>query len=194
MSTIVKGTTGGSYTPHPEGQYAAICVDVQDLGWEHSEKYGKTQYKIRLVFYCGQWTEEKEIEVDGETIRKKFPMIVSKKFTASLHEKSSLRPFAKSWRGSDFTPVELKDGFDFERMYGAPALIQVGHFTYEGETYAGIDSIMRLRGEEPPVIPADYTRLKDRDDWSGPALHPNMEPSSKADEAHEPDDDDGLPF
>jgi hypothetical protein len=197
MSIIVKGATGSTYTPHPEGQYAAVCVDVQDLGYEHSEKFDKTQYKIRLVFYCGEWTEEKEIEIDGERVKKKFPMVVSKKFTASLHEKSSLRPFAKSWRGADFTPQELKDGFDFERMYGAPALIQVGHFTYEGEAYAGIDSIMRLRNkDEAPAVPPEYTRLKDREDWEGPAPHPNMSAVSDPQEAEPNMDepDDSLPF
>jgi hypothetical protein len=196
MSTVVKGSGGATYTPHPEGQFPAVCVDVQDLGWETSEKYGKTQYKIRLVFFCGQWTEEKEVEIEGQRVKKRFPMTVSKKFTASLHEKSVLRPFAKSWRGSDFTPQELKDGFDFERMYKAPALIQVGHYTYEGETYAGIDSIMRLRDKaEAPALPAEYTRLKDRDDWDGPAPHPNMSPKSNADAAPEPaDDSDDLPF
>lgn len=197
MSTVVKGTNGTSYTPHPEGQYPAVCVDVQDLGWETSEKYGKTQYKIRLVFFCGQWTEEKEVEIDGQRVRKKFPMTVSKKFTASLHEKSVLRPFAKSWRGSDFTPDELKNGFDFEKMYKAPALIQVGHYQYEGETYAGIDSIMRLRDKaEAPAIPAEYTRLKDREGWEGPAKHPAMsEPdATEKPTAQQAEPDDDLPF
>ena len=198
MSTVVKGSSGGTYTPHPEGQFPAVCVDVQDLGYEHSERYGKTRHKIRLVFFCGEWTEEKEVEIDGQRVRKKFPMTVSKKFTASLHEKSSLRPFAKSWRGQDFSADELRNGFDFERMYGAPALVQIGHFTYEGDTYSGIDSIMRLRDKkEAPAIPPEYTRLKDRDDWDGPAPHPNMSPMSNADESDEPsltEPDDDLPF
>lgn len=172
MSLIVKeGGTGKSYTPHPEGTYAAVCCDVQDLGYEESVYSGETkvQYKLRLVFFCGEWTELKE--VDGEM--KRFPMTVAKKFTASLHEKSALRPFAKSWRGADFSEDELDGGFDFERMVGAPAFIQVGHFDWQGATYAGIDSIMRLpQGQEAPAIPAEYTRLKDRDDWEGPAPHP----------------------
>lgn len=203
MSVIVKGSGTSNYTPHPEGQFTGVCVDVQDLGWEHSEKYGKTQYKVRLVFYCGEWTDEKEVEIDGKRVVKKFPMTVSKKFTASLHEKSSLRPFAKSWRGADFTPQELKDGFDFEKMYSAPALLQIGHFEYEGSTYAGIDSIMRLRDKnDAPEIPEEYTRLKDRDDWDGPAPHPNMKRTDSSSDDPRPDpvdttdysEEDDLPF
>lgn len=192
MSLVVKEKEGGTYTPHPEGQFPAVCVDVQDLGWEVSEKYGKTQYKIRLVFFCGEFVER---EWEGE--KRRVPLTVSKKFTASLHEKSALRPFAKSWRGADFSPDELRDGFDFERMYGAPALVQVGHFTYDGGTYAGIDSIMRLRDKkDAPAIPSEYQRLKDRDDWEGPTPHPNMSPASDADHAPEPTDEpeDDLPF
>ena len=189
MSLIVKENEGGNYTPHPEGQFSAVCVDVQDLGWEHSVKFNKTQYKLRLVFFCGEWTER---EWEGQ--KRKVPLTVSKKFTASLHEKSALRPFAKSWRGADFSEDELRGGFDFERMCGAGALVQVGHFQYDGGTYAGIDSIMRLRDKkDAPAIPSEYMRLKDRDDWTGPAPHPD---AGKPDEAHEPqhDSDFDPPF
>jgi hypothetical protein len=142
------------------------------------------------VFFCGEFVE---CEYEGQ--KRNVPLTVSKKFTASLHEKSALRPFAKSWRGADFSGDELRGGFDFERMYGAPALIQVGHFEYDGSTYAGIDSIMRLRDKkDAPKAPAEYVRLKDREDWKGPADHPDM---GKHDDAREPalsEPDDDLPF
>jgi len=191
---VVKETAGGTYTPHPEGQFEAVCVDVQDLGWQEVtyQNQRKVQYKIRLVFFCGEYVEK---EIEGET--KKIPLTVGKKFTASLHEKSALRPFAKSWRGADFSDKELHDGFDFERMYGAPALIQVGHFEYDGATYAGIDSIMRLKNKDSaPSIPSEYVRLKDREDWEGPAPHPDLE-TGRHEEASEPsltEPDDDLPF
>lgn len=189
MSTVVK-ETGGTFTPHPEGQYGAVCVDVQDVGWEHSEKWNNTKYKLRLVFFAGEWIEK---EYDGE--KRRVPLTVSKKFTASLNEKARLRAFAKSWRGSDFTSDELAGGFDFERMYGAPALIQVGHFEYDGQTYAGIDAIMRLGRGDAPAVPPEYVRLKDREDWTGPAPHPDMSTPDDATEPHHDSDvDDDLPF
>lgn len=191
MSIIVKGD-GGNYTPHPEGTFPAVCCDVQDLGWEEHATYG-WKYKIRLVFFCGQYTEEKEVE----GVKKRFPMTVSKKFTASLSEKANLRAFCRSWRGKDLDAQTIKDGFDFEKMLGAEAYLQVSHFEYQNSTYAGIDSIMRLPKEIPGVgYPSDYKRLCDRDDWKGPSPHPAMSEMDQSERpsSHQSDDDDGLPF
>jgi hypothetical protein len=191
MSIVVKGTTGSDFTPHPEGQFPATCSDVQDLGWEEHPTYG-WKYKIRLVFFCGLFTDEKEYE--GE--KKRFPMTVSKKFTATLAEKGNLRKFCRSWKGKDFTPEVVRDGFDFELMLGAKALIQVGHYEYQGSTYAGIDSVMKLPpGMTAPEVPADYVRMCEREGWTGPATHPSMselDPSDTPPAMNEPDDD--LPF
>lgn len=193
MSLLVKGSEGKDYTPHPVGPHAAVCCDVQDLGWEEHATYG-WKYKIRLVFFCGQYTEEKEVE----GVKKRFPMTVSKKFTASLSEKANLRAFCRSWRGGkDFDAATLKAGFDFERMVGAEAFIQVSHYDYQGSTYAGIDSIMTLPKGTPGVaFPNDYQRLKNRKDWTGPAPHPSMSQpdASEHPTAQNTDDDDGLPF
>jgi len=192
MSIIVKAGAETTYTPHPEGPFPGVCCDVQDLGWEEHPKYG-WKYKIRLVFFCGEWTDEKG--VDGE--KKRFPMVVAKKFTASLADKANLRAFCKSWRGGkDFDAQTLRDGFDFEKMLGAPALLQVGHFEWQGDTFAGIDSVMKLpKGMAAPEIPSEYMRLCDREDYEGPHPHPNMSATEpELPPAIEDDDDFGLPF
>lgn len=191
MSVIVKGGES-TYTPHPEGPYPAVCCDVQDLGWEEHATYG-WKYKIRLVFFCGLYTDEKEI--NGE--KKRFPLTVSKKFTASLGDKANLRAFCRSWRGKDFDADTIRNGFDFEKMLGAPALIQVGHYQWQGDTFAGIDSIMRLPKEmTAPTIPSDFTRMCQREDWKGPNPHPAMsQPDpSEGPSSHGNDPDDDLPF
>lgn len=192
MSIIVKGTTGGTYTPHPEGQYPAVCVDVVDLGWMRTT-FGP-KYKIRISFFCGEWTEK---DIDGEI--KKIPLTVSEMFTASLHEKANLRQFAKKWRGADFTDEEVNGGFDFERMVGAPAFIDVQQVTKGDKTYANVASIMRLpQGMHAPGIPADYQRVKDREGWEGPAPHPDEIASRTEPDPSEPSYDDDfdsdLPF
>lgn len=162
---IVKGSSGGTYTPHPEGQYGAVCVDVVDMGVVDGQ-FGP-KHKLRLVFYCG----ESEARDGGH-----IPLTVSEMFTASLHEKSNLRTFVKSWRGKDFSDEEL-NGFDFERMVGAPAFVDVQHHNAaNGKVYANIASIMRLpSGMQAPQTPAEYIRVKDRE--------PRVEKQ-----------DDGLPF
>lgn len=191
MSLVVSDTGGGDFTPHPEGQFSARCIDVVDIGWVRTD-YGP-KYKIRVVFFCGE-TVEREIEGEKRTV----PLTVISRFTATLSPKGNLRPFLESWRGAVFTVSEAAR-FDMEKMLSAAAYIQVVHNKgTDGKTYANIKSIMRLpRGMEAPPIPKDYVRVCDRPDWTGPAPHPDHE------QAHEEEPaaaytgtnrDDDLPF
>jgi len=192
MSVIVKGGGESNYTPHPEGQYAAQCIDVVDMGWQRTT-FGP-KYKIRIVFYCGK-TEAREFE----GVTKDVPLTVVGFFTASLHEKSNLRAFARSWRGADFSDDEVRGGFDFDNMVGAPAFLQVEQSSVDGKTYANIVSVMRLpEGMSAPASP-DYERVCEREGWQGPASHPDEmtsrtepDPSESAPNYTDPDDD--LPF
>lgn len=197
MSIVVKGTTGTSFTPHPEGQFNARCIDVVDLGWmPGSQMYPDPKYKIRLVFFCGLRTDEKEFEGELKT----YPMLVMATFTASLGDKANLRKFARNWRGGiDFTADEIRGGFDFERMLDAGALLQIEHNTKGENTYANIGSVMKLApGQTAPETPADYTRVCKREAWPGPNPHPdlgspnNSTPLAEAPPMTEPADD--LPF
>ena len=191
MSLIVTGSSGKTFTPHPIHSGPVTCIDVVDLGWQENTKFDKYEYKIRLVFWAGLWTEPKEI--DGET--KTFPLLVMQRFTASLADKANLRKFCKDWRGEDFSPDVIRDGFDFEKMFMAPGYGQITHNVVGDKTYANISMIKLAKGMgEAPGFPDGYIRVKDREDWEGPAPHPNMS-------AQVPDlppvveaDDDALPF
>lgn len=196
MAIIVSDQGGGKdFEPHPEGQFAATCVDVVDLGWRKTD-YGP-KYKIRVVLFCGEYVER---EIDGEN--KRLPMLVMEQFTASLNEKANLRKFLESWRGQSFTDDEAKS-FDMERMLNAPAFVQIKHGKGgNGKTYANVSSIMRLpKGMTAPGVPDDFQRACEREGWEGPAPHPDMSPATTP--AEEPaeaftgggdDDDDSLPF
>lgn len=192
MSPIpVSDNGGGDYTPHPEGQYAARCIDVVDMGWQRTD-YGP-KYKVRVVFYCGK-VERREIE--GE--KRDVPLTVVGFFTASLNEKANLRKFLQSWRGKAFSPEELTM-FDLERMLDASALIQVAHHKApNGKTYANITSIMRLpHGMAAPAKPHDYMRVCERPEWTGPAPHPDTTPEHEQEPAPAytgSSEDDDLPF
>lgn len=156
MPIIAKGST---YTPVPQGQYTAVCVDVVDLGMVTSEKYGKTQHKIAI-----RWMLDGENE-DGTPIRRddgKLP-IISRRFTLSLDDRAALRSVLQAWRGKAFTPEEIK-GFDVEKLIGVGALIQVVHTDNNGKTYDNVDTVAKLpKGMAPPEI-GDYVRQKDRKD------------------------------
>lgn len=180
----VTVSEGGTYTPHPEGQFRAVCVDVVEL---HNvpTAFGPKN-KVRLVF------QTEEALDDGR------PAMASASFNASLAEKSRLRPFLEAWRGRKFTAQELK-GFDLEVLLGAGAVLQIQHTEKDGKVYDNITSIMRLMKGMEAVAPKDYVRKKDRpmDGTNGNGSgHGSASSSNGFDDVPEPlqDDEDDLPF
>lgn len=179
----VTVSEGGTYTPHPEGQFRAVCVDVVEL---HNvpTAFGPKN-KVRLVFQTEQPLD------DGR------PALASASFNASLAEKSRLRPFLEAWRGRKFTAQELK-GFDLEVLLGAGAVLQIQHTEKDGKVYDNITSIMRLMKGMEALAPKDYIRKKDRPmDGTNGHAHASGSAPAGFDDAPEPlqdDDDDGLPF
>lgn len=190
MPIIASSNGGGSFTPHPEGQYPTICADVHDLGmmevtWEGVKK---RQHKIDIYFFCGEFVEK-----EG----KKIPLMVRDRFTLSLNEASKLRPFLESWRGKKFTPEE-EGGFDVERLILAPAFIQVSHNETPKGVFANIDTIMKLpKGMPVPEIPVDFVRLCFREPkpaavGAAASSGPSYDDYPTAD--YPEDDSDSLPF
>lgn len=173
MSGLILKDSGTTFTPAPEGQHVAVCVDVVDLGIVETKWKEKTKqvHKCRLVFEIAEEMEN----------GKRFT--VSRQFTASLSEKANLRKFLESWRGRAFTKEELA-GFDTEQLLGAPAVIQVVHNDRGDKTYANIDTVMKLMKGLPRLAPSGaYVRVKDRTE----APHDDGAPP------HD-DDDSSLPF
>jgi hypothetical protein len=194
MAIMVSNTSGGGFTPHPEGDFSAICVDVHDLGYIDVQYAGNVsrKHKIEVYFFCGEWKKKE----DGALL----PLLVRKRFTATLHEKGILRPFLESWRGRKFTQQE-EAGFDLESLIGAPAYVQVLHNQVGENVYANVQTIMRLpKGSEAPQMPADFVRVKDRparDDANGGEQErraQSVSVSAPARDWSSEDDDDSLPF
>jgi len=141
MALIAKDGGGGGYDPVGEGLHPATCVSLVDLGNQYSKMYEKMQHKIMLTFEV----HDENITIDGE----EKPRVISKEYSLSLNEKSSLRKDLESWRGKRFTDAEL-DGFDVKNVLGKPCQIQVLHSEKSQKTYANIASIVSwLRGAEP---------------------------------------------
>ena len=152
---IVVRRTGGDFVPAPAGTWPAVCVDVVDLGELYSEWKGEKVHKIRLVWQIN------ERMPDGR------PYICQKQYTASLHEKSSLRKDLASWRGMDFRPEELA-GFDLENVLGVGCLLSIVQQTgNDGQLYGNVAAVMRLpQGYEAPR-PDGYVRVIHRDGQPG---------------------------
>ena len=82
-------------------------------------------------------------------------MLISKTYTASMHEKAALSKDLESWRGRAFTDEE-RDGFDLKKVLGQPCLLNVIHENKGGTVYANIASVSPVP-KGMPVKPAVNT-------------------------------------
>ena len=147
------------FVPAPEGLHRAVCVDVVDLGMVTQSFNGdeRTRRKLNLV-----WQIEASKQEDAGVSRRP---LVSRRYTASLHPKASVRKDLESWRGGALSPEELRQGFDFESLVGRPAMVQVVHNTsvYDGQekTFANVQNVLPAIGD--PLLPdGHYVRVHDR--------------------------------
>ena len=141
MADDVRGTQK-EYPKHLEEQVAAACCDIVDLGQKLTRYQNNPPYlsdKFAIVFRTASEGEVKEI---------------SSIFTNTLGSKGLLLPFLTAWRGKSYNKDELRDGIQFAKMVGYPALITVEHKTTEsGKTFANISSITKLpKGMKAPSI------------------------------------------
>jgi hypothetical protein len=160
-----------SYTPHPEGTFAAVCVDVLDLGKKETA-FGE-RFRVGLVFYCGKNEE-------GE--QGPYALTVASFFNRTWNEKGALRGFVEQWKGKNFKLPNK----DLEELIGHTALLQVQHNEHAGNTYANINSIMMLpEGTTAPSAPEGFVRMCEREDYEPPAEQyeaPKVAPPAQASE------------
>lgn len=147
----IIASAGKTFTPAPAGLHQAVCVDVVDMGLLEVTYAGKTkkQHKVRLV-----WQIDEAME-DGK------PFIAQKRYTLSLHEKSTLRQDLESWRGRPFTEEESA-GFDLEKLINVNCQINVQHVPKQGAIYANVVSIVPLGKGMTKIESREYVRVQDR--------------------------------
>jgi hypothetical protein len=127
----------------PKGSYVAICLDVEDQFGVERMKYGSDTEKEVVdltTFYFG-------VRKGAESF-----VIRSKPFKLSLHEKSALYQFLKTWLNEAPTA-----GLDTLKMKGAGAQMTIDHnMSAKGRVYANIVSIAPvMEGLEKLVPPAE---------------------------------------
>lgn len=148
---IIATSTGSnvSFEPIEAGSYAARCYSMVHMGTIEETILGATKKlnKVRIT-----WELPTELKVFKEENGEQ-PQVISKEFTLSLHEKSTLRGFLKNWRGQDFTEDEAKE-FDVTKLIGAPCLLNITHKAKKDGSgfYAEIGGVSRLpKGMECPA-------------------------------------------
>lgn len=135
MSMIAKSEGSSNIKRLEDGVYTAISSMLVDLGVQKSEKYGKSNRKFIIV-----WNIANEfIEVNGENV----PRVISKEYTMTLGEKSTLRKDLQAWRGKNFTEEEL-NGFNLLNILNKGCQLQLLNSESNGKTYTNIVSIMAL--------------------------------------------------
>lgn len=155
MSLTVTQGNQQEFEITPEGTYIARCFKVIDLGTQTVEWMGEKKFQQKVLV---SW----ELLDPATKMKDDRPFAVTKKYTASLHEKAQLRKDLQNWRGKRFTDEELA-GFDLKSILGAYCQIQVVHAESNGNTYANVDAIMSTREKPTGVNPLVHFDITDPD-------------------------------
>jgi hypothetical protein len=170
MGFVASDSGGGNFKRVPSGVHVGRCYSLIDLGTQLSSgQYGeKLQHKIRVAWELFGEDEEGKpltVEFDG----KEMPMTISKSYTLSLNEKSSLRKDLQSWRGREFTDEEAK-GFDISKLIGAYCMVNVTTSETNGKTYSNVANLTplptALKANKPAPIHEIVTFDLDNPDWA----------------------------
>lgn len=194
---VVAKDSGGNFSPHSEGQFAMLCVDVVDLGVNVDQFPGQEPRevaKVALVFASGERQTDESLT------------LVTTEMTLSANEKANLRKFLESWRGKSYTAEQAEAGLPVNKLYGQSALVSIEHvLTRKSRKFAKIVSI----GPLPKAMPSpdgkllvEYERPKflvDRKAAYAAALAKHRENGGEIQPpgytgADEDDDDSEVPF
>lgn len=134
MSLTVKNS-GTAFQLAPVGPHIARCYRIIDLGTQTSVIEGKPKAQKKIAFSF-ELLGDARME-DGK------PFVISKWYTASLHEAANLRKDLEAWRGKTFSDEEL-DGFDIAKVLGAYCMLQVQHENKNGQDRDRIVALMSM--------------------------------------------------
>jgi len=150
MGLEVKKTgSGEDFAPVPAGVHHAVCIAVYDIGTHMNPISGKDREQLVVTWEVPGERVDFETK-DGE--KKNMPMVISKFYTASLHEKATLRKDLEGWRERKFTDEEL-DGFHLGKLLGLNCMIQVMHDKKQDRTVAKILTVMKKMKNLPDIPP-----------------------------------------
>jgi len=149
MAIYAEKKDNSNFVQVEPGTYVARCYSMIEIGTIETEFNGekKKAHKVSIT-----WELPTELAVFNED-KGPEPFVVSKTYTLSMHEKSTLRKDLESWRGKGYTDEETKR-FDITKLIGQPCLlsvIQQPGVKDPSKTYVVISSISKLmKGQECP--------------------------------------------
>lgn len=141
MPITVNINSGKEYEKLSEGVHSAVLADIVDLGVQDTQ-YGPKR-KVRFV-----WLTD-EVDAEGQTKR------AFETFTASLHEKATLRKRVDQIVGKTGVPVSGE--FNLESLIGVNRRLVIQHNEGgQGNVYANVTST--LAPEKKLSVPKDFQR------------------------------------
>lgn len=141
---VPKPSEGGTFELVPSGTYVAICYRFIDCGTHANQYEGKAKIRHEVMI---SWELPDELMADGR------PFAISKRYTWSMHEKSSLRKDLEAWRGRAFATEDFEgpQAFNTKKLLGAPCMLTIAHTTKKDQTFANIVGIGKLvKGMQVP--------------------------------------------
>lgn len=136
---IIAEKSGNNYFLIDAGSYAARCYSMVHIGTIEEEFQGETKKrnKVRLT-----WEIPSELHVFNAE-KGEQPVVISKEYTLSMHEKSTLRKDLEAWRGKAFTDEEAKK-FDITKLIGVQCMLSIIHKETKSGVFANISGINTL--------------------------------------------------
>lgn len=139
--------TGKDFQRPQAGIQPARCFAVIDVGTQDGEWKGKPKQTRQMLI---RFELPNDLVTEGDYAGQPLS-IWTRRFTASLGEKSKLRPFLEAWRGAKFTKEEL-EGFDPKKILGKPCLLTLAEEVDGDKTYTNIMAISGIpNGTNVPV-------------------------------------------
>ena len=199
---IISNTNTNKREIVPSGTHIARLYQMIHIGtvaWEYNGDQ-KFSNKVRLTFELPHELRD----FGGE----EKPMVISKEYTLSMHEKSNLRKDLEMWRGKEFTNKELSQ-FDLMTMLEQSCNITIIHKTSKtGNEFANIGGLSSLpKGVECPnqINPTfifnygdnfNQEWFEDQPEWIKSQIKLTPEYTSKLNEIkfNNSVNDDDLPF
>ena len=166
MSMIASDNGRQTIEKLENGVYTAVSSAIIDLGLQRNEQFGKTQRKFMLVWnILGE-----DIEINDE----KQPRVISKEYSFSLHEKSTLRKDLQAWRGKPFSEEELHI-FNILSVLNKACQLQIILEERNNRKYNNIAGIMSLpKGTQVDGLDdAYYFDMEDASTWENYCRIPN---------------------
>lgn len=125
----------------PAGVHIARVFRIIDMGTHYNAHFDKSNRQVEISWELPEEKHTFKAENGAQ------PLVVSKTFTASLHEKSALTMLLKGW-GVDLT----SDTFELDDLFNIPCQLTLSHNTKGDKTYVNVDGVSAVHPKLP--IPA----------------------------------------